>query len=168
MLVGLFFFIRASVKDRTQQVKLLATAPQESLLPQIQTYFEQRAYRIKEVDSQQNRMDFEGFVQPSWFLAIFLSLLAGCGWLCLALVLSVLYPSSGHSFLLLILLTPVAGLFYWRKAGRLEQISLEWEVVNEPSQGEPAQSIITIKAHRDELNQLQKNSPISGLEQSIS
>ena len=159
MFVGLFFFIRASVKDRTQQLKLLATAPEESLLPQIQAYFEQRAYRIKEVNSQQNRMDFEGFVQPSWFLAIFLSLLAGCGWLCLALVLSVLFPSSGHSFLLLILLTPVAGFFYWRKAGRLEQVSLQWKVVDEPSPGEQAKSMITIRAHRDELKELEQSLP---------
>ena len=163
MLIGLFFFIRASVKDRTQQVKLLATVPQESVLPQIQQYFEQRAYQIKAVDAQNNRVDFEGFVQPSWFLAIFLSLLAGCGWLCLALVLSFLYPSSGNWPLLSILLTPLAGFFYWRKAGRLEKISLEWEVVNELSEVKPTSSVITITAHRDELIQLQQNLPLQPL-----
>ena len=76
--VGLFFFIRASVKDRTEQVKLIAEQPEESLLTQLQEYFDQRAYRIDSVDAATNHVTFSGFVRPSWFLAIFLTLLAAC------------------------------------------------------------------------------------------
>ena len=115
-MVGLFFFIRASVKDRTQQVKLIAEEPEESLLGQLQEYFDQRAYRVAAVDPAQNQVTFEGFVRPSWFLAIFLTLLAASGLLCFALVLSLLYPSLSNLFLTLILLAPAAGVFYWKKS----------------------------------------------------
>lgn len=152
--VGLFFFIRASVKDRTQQVKLIAEQPEESLLEQLQQYFANRAYRVAAVNADRNQVTFQGFVRPSWFLAIFLTLLAGCGILCLVLVLSQLFPQVGGIFLVFLLLAPAAGLFYWQKAGRPEQVSLKVEAAI----GEAAsrQSLITVTAHRDELAELQQ------------
>ncbi len=157
-MVGLFFFIRASVKDRTQQVKLIAEEPEESLLGQLQEYFDQRAYRVAAVDPAQNQVTFEGFVRPSWFLAIFLTLLAASGLLCFALVLSLLYPSLSNLFLALILLAPAAGVFYWKKAGRLEQVGLKVEALPDREKG--GQSLITVTAHRDELLQLQQALPL--------
>ena len=164
-MVGLFFFIRASVKDRTQQVKLIAEEPEESLLCQLQEYFDQRAYRVAAVDPAQNQVTFEGFVRPSWFLAIFLTLLAASGLLCFALVLSLLYPSLSNLFLTLILLAPAAGVFYWKKAGRLEQVGLKVEAL--PDRGKGGQSLITVTAHRDELLQLQQALPLKPTSEKI-
>jgi uncharacterized membrane protein len=96
--VGLLFFIRASVKDRIQQVQLIAEEPEESLLSRLQQYFDQRAYRVAAVDAATNQVIFQGFVRPSWFLAIFLTVLAACGILCLSLVLSMLYPTVRQLF----------------------------------------------------------------------
>ncbi|MGH2415622.1 MAG: cofactor assembly of complex C subunit B [Microcystaceae cyanobacterium] len=157
LMVGLFFFIRASVKDRTQQVKLVTTEPEESLLRWLEQYFNQRAYQIISVDPTQQQVTFQGFVRPSWFLAIFLTLLAAIGLLCFALVLSLLYPSLSQFFPVLILLAPAAGWFYWKKAGRLEKVFLKIEALSqeEKEQG----SLVTITAHRDELNQLQQTLP---------
>ncbi len=165
LMVGLFFFIRASVKDRTQQVKLIAEEPEESLLGQLQEYFDQRAYRVAAVDPAQNQVTFEGFVRPSWFLAIFLTLLAASGLLCFALVLSLLYPSLSNLFLTLILLAPAAGVFYWKKAGRLEQVGLKVEAL--PDRGKGGQSLITVTAHRDELLQLQQALPLKPTSEKI-
>ncbi len=164
-MVGLFFFIRASVKDRTQQVKLIAEEPEESLLGQLQEYFDQRAYRVAAVDPGQNQVTFEGFVRPSWFLAIFLTLLAASGLLCFVLVLSLLYPSLSNLFLALILLAPAAGVFYWKKAGRLEQVGLKVEAL--PDRGKVGQSLITVTAHRDELLQLQQALPLKPTSEKI-
>lgn len=152
--VGLFFFIRASVKDRTQQVKLISEQPEESLLGQLQQYFAQRSYRVTAVDATHNQVTFQGFVRPSWFLAIFLTLLAGCGILCLVLVLSQLFPQIGGIFLVLLLFAPAAGLFYWQKAGRPEQVSFKLEAL--ASEGTGRKSLITVTAHRDELAELQQ------------
>ncbi|MEW6496643.1 MAG: cofactor assembly of complex C subunit B [Cyanobacteriota bacterium] len=152
--IGLFFFIRASVKDRTQQVQLISTEPEESLLTRLQQYFDQRAYQVAAVDAATNQVTFQGFVRPSWFLAIFLTLLAACGILCLSLVLSILYPTLTGVFMGLVLLAPVAGVFYWKKAGRIEQVFLKVEAL--PAQDTIPQSLITVTAHRDELQELQQ------------
>lgn len=150
--VGLFFFIRASVKDRTEQVRLIAQEPEESLLNRLQQYFDQRAYRVAAIDAATHQVTFQGFVRPSWFLAIFLTLLAACGILCLSLVLSLLYPTLTYAFFALVLLAPVAGVFYWKKAGRSEQVLLTVEAVPMPNTG--SQSLLTVTAHRDEVQEL--------------
>lgn len=156
MLVGLFFFIRASVKDRTQQLQLLVEVPEDSLLSHLRSYFDQRAYQVVAIDAEQNQVTFQGFVRPSWFLAVFLTLLAASGLLCLALVFSQLYPSGANLFLLLTVLAPSAGIFYWQKAGRIEQVLLQVKALKE---GTAEKSLLTVTAHRDELIQLQQTLP---------
>ncbi len=150
--IGLFFFIRASVKERTEQLEFIADDSDTHLLTQIQQYFLQRAYQVIHVNPQHQQMIFQGLVRPSRFLAIFLSALAGLGLLCLGLVLSLLYPASHQWFLVLVLLCPLAGLFYWHNAKRVEKIALEVKSSPKLSQG----NLITITGHRDELAQLRQ------------
>lgn len=153
--VGLFFFIKASTKDRTREIKLLSEQPEAALLPQLQQYFQARSYKIARVDAENNSVTFEGFVRPSVFLAIFLSLLAAIGILSLALVWSILFPALSQVFLGLLFLSPVAGVFYWKKAARSEQVSLKLE--NTSPEKSQQQSQVTVTAHRDELIQLQRS-----------
>jgi uncharacterized membrane protein len=152
--VGLFFFIRASVKDRTQQLELITREPEESVLSRLQQYFDRRSYQIAAVDAATNQVTFQGFVRPSWGLAIFLTMLAACGILCLSLVLSLLYPPLTSVFLGLVLLAPAAGVFYWKKAGRSEQVSLKVKAV--PARETGSQTLVTVIGHRDELAELQQ------------
>lgn len=147
--VGLFFFVRASVKDRTEQEQLIAEQDPEPLLTQIQQYFGSRAYRVAALNQAENQITFEGLVRPSWFLAIFLTLLTAVGLLCLGLVLSMTVANQGELFWGLVLLSPLAGLFYWQRAKRPEKVSLKLEAVLNP--GQERHSLITVTAHRDEL-----------------
>jgi Flp pilus assembly protein TadB len=155
MIVGLFFFIRASTKERSQEVKLLSAQPEELLLTQLQQYFDRRAYRPIAADEQTQKIVFEGFVRPSWFLTIFLTLLAACGFFCLAIVLSVLFPQIGMWFVGLVLISPAAGIFYWQTAGRVERVSLKVETVLDRANS--SQNLITVTGHRDELEFLQES-----------
>lgn len=150
--VGLFFFIRASTKDRTQQAQLVSELSEATLMPQLQEYFLSRSYRVAAVDREQNSVIFEGFVRPSWFLAVFLTLLAAAGLVCLSLVLSLLFPRLGTVFFGMVLLSPLSGLFYWQKAGRLEKVKLKVDTTD----GIQNPSKITVVAHRDELQELQR------------
>jgi Cofactor assembly of complex C subunit B len=147
MAIGLFFFIRASVKDRTQQIKLIAPESLAKLLDELEAYFQERAYQMLAVDPKQNRVTFQGFVRPSWFLTIFLSILAAFGLFCLSLILAFVYPSIAFWFWILPVLSPLAGIFYWRKAGRWEKVLLEIKSESE--------NLLIVTAHRDELIQLQ-------------
>ena len=70
--IGLFFFIRASVKDRTEQLEILAKEADTHLLSEIQQHFQQRSYQVTHVNPQQQQMIFQGLVSPSSFLALFL------------------------------------------------------------------------------------------------
>lgn len=154
MFIGLFFFIRASVKERIEKLTLIAETSEDSLLAQLKTYFDQRAYQVQSIDAEDNQVTFQGFVRPSWFLAIFLSFLAAVGLFCFGLIITYLYPLFSPWMLLITLLAPGAGLFYWKKAGRLEKVSLKLESI--PLSQIEEQTRITVIGHRDELSELQQ------------
>ena len=154
MAIGLFFFIRASVKDRTKQIQLLPSESEDVLLKKLQDYFESRAYQLTAVDPEQKRITFKGFVQPSAFLATLLTFLAFVGFSCLALILFLLFPDANNLVWLLVVLAPLAGVFYWQKAGRWEEIILG--VVTR----QDSPNLVSISAHRDELMQLEANLPV--------
>jgi Cofactor assembly of complex C subunit B len=157
--IGLFFFIRASTKTRIEVAKLVADRPETSLLQELDQYFTQRAYRVAAVDAEQNQVTFEGLVRPSVFLAIFLTMLAAAGLLCLSLVLSMVVPMGGNWFLGLVLVAPLAGVFYWRKSARPEQVLLRVEPLQNSSLATTErvqQQLVTVTGHRDELAELQQ------------
>ena len=151
LMVGLFFFIRASTKDRTEEVQLVSDQPEDSLLSQLRQYFGQRSYRVAAIDATSNQVTLEGMVRPSVFLAIFLTLLASVGMLCLVLVLSMVLPNWSTLWLGLMLLSPLAGVFYWKGAGRSEQVMLKVETGSDA-----VNSVITVRAHRDEVAEMQR------------
>lgn len=159
--VGLFFFIRASTKDRTETAKLISEQEEAVFMPQLQEYFRSRSYRVAEVDQEKNQVTFEGFVKPSIFLTVFLTLLASVGLICLSLVFALLFPRFGNVFLGLVLFAPLSGLFYWQKAGRTEKVLLKLEP---QTTQQPSFSKITVVAHRDELIELQKVLPLKPAE----
>jgi hypothetical protein len=159
MMIGLVFFIRASVKDRTKQIQLLPAESADVLIKKLQDYFEARAYQLTSVDPETKQVAFKGYVQPSLFLALLLSFLALVGLSCLTLVLLLLFPNLNRLCWLLLLIAPFAGVFYWQKAGRWESIMLQvittsdreaFSDVNRPN-------LVRVTAHRDELIQLQEN-----------
>lgn len=158
MAIGLFFFIRASVKDRTETETLLSAQSEDALLTQLEQYFTARAYRIVQLDPEQKQVTFRGVVAPSLGLAIFLSVLAAIGLLCLALVLSMVLPQVGPLWWSLVLLAPIAGGFYWQKAGRPEQVQVR--VASLATSSTEQQSAVTIVAHRDELITLRNTLPL--------
>lgn len=153
LMVGLFFFIRASVKDRTEESQWLFSQSEETILDQLEIYLTQRAYRLTAVDKEQDQVTFEGLVRPSLGLACFLSGLLLTGTLCLSLVLSILLPRIGLGFTGLTLISPLAGWFYWQKAQRPERISLKVEALSSDTSITPpsAQTLLTVIAHRDEI-----------------
>jgi Cofactor assembly of complex C subunit B len=145
--IGLFFFIRASTKDRIEQMVLETSDTEAVLLPRIDAYFTDRSYRIAGVDRDTEIVTFEGLVRPSVFLAVLLTGLAAVGAMCLALVLSMLLPDIGNLFLLLLLVAPLAGWFYWEGSTRTEQVRLKVEVPEDL----PSGTLVKVSGHRDEL-----------------
>ncbi|MCL2928756.1 MAG: cofactor assembly of complex C subunit B [Trichodesmium sp. St16_bin4-tuft] len=158
--IGLIFFIKASVKPRTKNLKLIAEQEAELLLKQLKEYFSERAYRIIDVNAAKNQLTFEGIVRPSWFLAFFLTLLAALGALCFGLAISMLVPESSKYLLWLVLVSPLAGIFYWQKSKRPEKVELRLEGIL--TEGSQSKSLLSITGHRDELAALQTALSLKG------
>ncbi|MFE4106525.1 cofactor assembly of complex C subunit B [Almyronema epifaneia] len=157
--VGLFFFIRASAKDRTETLTFFSKSAEADLLEQLQQYFASRAYQVSQIEPEASQITLSGFVRPSRFLAIFLSGLAAIGILCFNLIFSFLFPQQAFFSLGLLLLAPLAGVFYWRRAGRREQVA--FKVQPTPPLTNDFLSQLTIRAHRDELIQLRQKVPLT-------
>jgi hypothetical protein len=153
LIVGLAFFLRASVKDRTELAEFVDSRESVALLDQLQEYFEARAYRVVAVEPDQSRIRLEGVVNASIFLAIFLSLLAAVGLGCIALVLALTFPQVGWSFAVLVGIAPGAGIFYWRGAVRPETVS--FQVLSGDTTEVTEGTRLRVTAHRDELMALQ-------------
>ena len=127
---------------------VLETSDSEAvLLPRLQAYFADRAYRVTAVDRDTDIITFEGSVRPSVFLASLLTGLAAIGAMCLALVLSMLFPTVGWAFLGLMLVAPLAGWFYWQGSSRVERVRLKVEAQTDAK----LPTAIKISGHRDEL-----------------
>ncbi len=156
--VGLFFFIRASAKDRTEAARFTSPQPEETLALQLRQYFAQRSYRVAQLDAAQNQVTFEGEVRPSWFLAIFLTGLAGVGLACLALVLSLALPQISAATWGLLILAPIAGIFYWKRAGRTERVCLKIE--SRSDRDADGGSAVEVTAHRDEIAAMRRSLPL--------
>jgi Cofactor assembly of complex C subunit B len=156
MIIGLGFFIRASVKDRTEHLSFVLTEPSDVFMPKLQEHLAGRAYRLVTVQ-EDTGVVYEGLVRPSWFMAIFLTSLATGGFLCLGLMMSYWLPAIGNWSLALMGLAPLAGIFYWRKAARPEQVNLK--LANQDQN-----TVVTVTGHRDELSVLEKALAIKSLE----
>jgi Cofactor assembly of complex C subunit B len=154
--IGLLFFIRASVKDRTEVAQLRSKLSEAEFLPQLQTYFDARAYRVIGADRNTSEITLEGMVSPSLFLAIFLSFLAAVGTVCLALVLTATWNSPIGLAGLAVLMGPGAGLFYWKKAARPEKVT--FTLKDDP---QSTGSILRVRAHRDEVLAMREGLPLT-------
>ncbi|MBO9999670.1 MAG: cofactor assembly of complex C subunit B [Cyanobacteria bacterium SID2] len=157
MAVGLIFFIRAASKDRTEEARWSVDRSPEDLSSQLKQYFTERGYRPVAFDAQENRVTFEGRVRASGFLAVFLSILAAIGLLCVALVFSTLVPQLSNASVSIVALSPLAGWFYWKTASRIERVST---IVNAAPNGNLAErSFVTVSSHRDEIAALKQALP---------
>lgn len=160
--IGLFFFIRASTKDRTETALYVTALEDVTLLEKLQQYFSRRAYRVTAVHPESGKISLEGQVGASVFLAIFLGGLAGIGLLCLALVLTMAAPQLAAWPYGLLLLSPLASWFYWRGATRVEQVSFQ-VLTDDGERSDEAAAVNTrlqVTAHRDELASLRSQLPL--------
>ena len=169
MVIGLVFFIRASTKDRIEVMQFGSSQAVEPLQQDVMSYFQKRAYRPVETTAATTAETMEaetakapaaspatitvtGMVSPSIFMAVFLSTLAAVGFACLALVVATLFPGWGKLLFGLVTLSPLAGVFYWKKSSRPEQVSFKVEAAVSSHDGIVSQ--LTVKGHRDELAEL--------------
>jgi len=147
MAIGLFFFIRAATKDRIEELELRCTKPIAEIDQLTTAHLQARQYAITKAEDSTKR--FDGQVRPSWFLAIFLSILAAIGFGCIGLIFATAIPQLANLSIGIVALSPLAGVFYWQKAGKAERVVI---ALSPTETG----SCLTAIGHRDELNVLRQ------------
>ena len=147
--IGLFFFLRASSKDRTTIVEVTSSQKPVVVLNVIYEWLNLRGWEQTGGDFDRKILTFKGQVLSSKFLAIFLSLLGGFGSCALGLVIIQIYPKLGWWPILLGLIgAPLTGMIYFKKSAREEKFELRL-VSNEEM------TSMRLRAHRDELISLE-------------
>ena len=112
--IGLFFFLRASSKDRTTTIEISSSKKPLEALNLICNWLIERGW--KQIDGAPNKKKLliKGQVSSSKYLAIFLSLLGGLGSCSLGLVIIQLYPEFGWWPILLGFVgAPISGFIYF-------------------------------------------------------
>ena len=150
--IGLFFFLRASSKDRTTVVEITSSKQPVEVLNVIYQWLNLRGWKQSGGDFDQRILIFKGQVVSSIFLAIFLSLLGGFGSCALGLVIIQIYPTLGWWPILLGLIGgPLSGIIYFKKSAREEKFELKL-ISNVDNEGI---TLMRLRAHRDELISLE-------------
>ena len=155
LFVGLVSFLRGSIRDRTTEAIFVADdLTDDRLLMQVRDHFKQRAYRVIELDPDRDTVILLGQIQPSLFLAIFLTMLAAIGLGCLGMVIGILVPDLDNLWLWLMIASPIAGVFYWRGTARERKVSMRLL----------PEAQLKVLAHKDEIEQLQRSLSLKKLE----
>ena len=150
--IGLFFFLRASSKDRTTIVEINSSKKPLETLKVMYEWLNSRGWEQTGGDFDQRILIFKGQVSSSKLFAIFLSLLGGLGSCALGLVIVQIYPRLGWWPILLGLVGgPLSGMIYFRKSAREEKFELR--LMSNDDDNEITS--IRLRAHRDELISLE-------------
>ncbi len=150
--IGLFFFLRASSKDRTTVVEITSSQKPLEVLNVMCEWLNLRGWKQSGGDFDQKILIFKGQVISSKLLAIFLSLLGGFGSCALGLVIIQIYPTLGWWPILLGLIGgPLSGIIYFNKSAREEKFELRL-ISNDDNE---QMTSMRLRAHRDELISLE-------------
>ena len=149
--IGLFFFLRASSKDRTTVVEISSSQKPVKVLSDLCEWLNLRGWKQTGGDSEQRVLTFNGQVVSSKFLAIFLGILGGFGSCALGLVTVQIYPALGWWPILLGLIGgPISSIVYSKKSAREEKFELRLI-----SSDDDETTFMRLRAHRDELISLE-------------
>ena len=149
--IGLFFFLRASSKDRTTTIEISTETDPIETLNIICGWLKLRGWNQVGGNSDQKTLTFTGQVTSSYSLAIFLSVLGGLGSCSLGLVVRQIYPNlSWWPILLGLIGGPISGIIYSKKSRREE--TFEFRLLDEFDKS----TKLRLRAHRDELISLEK------------
>ena len=150
--IGLFFFLRASSKDRTTVVEITSSQKPVEVLNVMYEWLNLRGWKQTGGDFDQKILTFKGQVVSSKLLAIFLGLLGGFGSCALGLVIIQLYPTLRWWPILLGLIGgPLSGMIYLKKSAREEKFELR--LISNGDNEE--MTSMRLRAHRDELISLE-------------
>lgn len=149
---GLWSLIKRSVKSKIVQKTFIKegvdkTAPNQ-VAGEILSFFTRNNFVV--VDRGET-ITFEGKMVPSRNQAALLTFCTSISLASVALVLTITIPDLGNNWFWLTALSPSAGLYYWTRASRKEQIKVKMMVA-----GDGTLSEITVQGDDQQVDQMRR------------
>ncbi|KAI0491404.1 hypothetical protein KFK09_025664 [Dendrobium nobile] len=152
---GLWSLIKRSVKSKIVQknfVKGGAARPNQ-VAGEILSFFTRNNFNISD---RGETITFEGMMVPSRGQAALLTFCTCISLASVGLVLSIAIPEGGNNWFWLMALSPLAGVYYWQRASRKEEIKVKIIVGNEGNLSE-----IIVRGDDQQVEQMRKELQLS-------
>ncbi|KAG6390107.1 hypothetical protein SASPL_151589 [Salvia splendens] len=154
---GLWSLIKRSVKSKVVKKTLVGEgegkkAPNQ-VAGEILSFFTRNNFVVSD---RGETIVFEGVMVPSRGQAALLTFCTCISLASVALVLTITYPDIGNNWFWLTILSPLAGVYYWTKASRKEQIQVKVLVGDDENLSE-----IIVQGDDQQVEQMRKELQLS-------
>jgi len=133
-LPGLWSLIKRSTKSKIVQKTFMVTKedgkPPNQVAGEVMSFFTRNNFVVAD---RGDTITFEGVMVPSRGQAAFLTFCTCISLASVALVLTITFPDVGDKWYWITALSPLAGVYYWRRASRKEQIKVKMVVAEDES-----------------------------------
>ncbi|XP_020245413.1 protein COFACTOR ASSEMBLY OF COMPLEX C SUBUNIT B CCB1, chloroplastic [Asparagus officinalis] len=154
---GLWSLIKRSVKSKVVQKAYVKNegggAPPNQVAGEILSFFTRNNFAVAD---RGETITFEGMMVPSRGQAALLTFCTCISLGSVALVLSIAVPEGGNNWFWLTALSPLAGVYYWTKASRKEEIKVKMIVGEDGSLSE-----IVVRGDDEQVERMRKELGLS-------
>uniref|UniRef100_A0A0C9QN25 TSA: Wollemia nobilis Ref_Wollemi_Transcript_19699_1059 transcribed RNA sequence n=1 Tax=Wollemia nobilis TaxID=56998 RepID=A0A0C9QN25_9CONI len=150
---GLWSLIKRSTKSKIVQKTFVVSKGDDGKTPnqiagEVLSFFTRNNFAVKD---RGETITFEGMMVPSRGQAVFLTFCTCISLASVALVLTITFPDIGDKWYWITILSPLAGLYYWRRASRKEQIKVKMVVADDESSAD-----VIVQGDDEQVDQLRK------------
>ncbi|KAG5051019.1 hypothetical protein AAZX31_02G063000 [Glycine max] len=153
---GLWSLIKRSVKSKIVQKTFIGEgekkAPNQAA-GEILSFFTRNNFTVTD---RGETITFEGMMVPSRGQAALLTFCTCISLASVALVLTITFPDVGNNWFWITISSPLAGLYYWTRASRKEQIKVKMIVGNDGNLSE-----IIVQGDDQQVEQMRKELKLS-------
>lgn len=151
-LPGLWSLIKRSTKSKIVQKTFTVTKeegkPPNLIAGEVMSFFTRNNFVVAD---RGDTITFEGMMVPSRGQAVFLTFCTCISLASVGLVLTITFPDVGEKWYWITALSPLAGVYYWRRASRKEQIKVKMVVADDESSTD-----VIVQGDDEQINELRK------------
>ncbi|PSS35331.1 Protein COFACTOR ASSEMBLY OF COMPLEX C SUBUNIT B like [Actinidia chinensis var. chinensis] len=154
---GLWSLIKRSVKSKIVQKTYIQKGEGKKVPNQVAgeilSFFTRNNFEVLDIAET---ITFEGMMIPSRGQAALLTFCTCISLASVGLVLTITFPEVGNNWFWLIVLSPLAGVYYWKRASRKEQIKVKMIVADDGTMSE-----IIVQGDDQQVEQMRKELELS-------